>query len=297
MSTWGLYFLVAIPTLLILTCGILILVYQQSIFDVVMGLLLVLFCAALGAGAALTLAGIQRDRRLAALQIDFVSKVSHELKTPLTSIRMFVETLELGRVKDPEKVQQCLAVIAKETDRLSVLIGRLLSWGAMEAGAFKVELVPTQPADVVRTALDVFQPQVMRASAQVEVQVPEDLPLVRADHSALVDALLNLLTNALRYGGDAKKIEVSAKRRPDEKLEISVRDWGLGIDLKHQRRIFDRFYRADERYSRTVGGTGLGLAIARHIVQAHGGTIEVKSKIGEGSTFTVVLPITEAPAS
>lgn len=291
MSTWGLYFLVAVPTLLILLCGILILVYQQSIFDVVMGLLLVMFCAALGAGAAVTLMGIRRDRRLAALQIDFVSKVSHELKTPLTSIRMFVETLERGKVKDPEKVHQCLQVIAKETERLSTLIGRLLSWGAMEAGAFKVELVPVDPGAIVRAAIDVFEPQVLRASAKLEVQIPEQLPLIRADENALADALLNLLTNALRYGGDEKRIEITARVRAEDAVEIAVRDWGVGIELKHQRRIFDRFYRADERYSRAVGGTGLGLSIARHIVAAHGGTIEVRSKLGEGSTFTMVLPV------
>lgn len=290
LSTFGVWILVAIPTLLILTCGILILVYRQSIFDVVIGLLLVLFCGALGGGVALIVLGIQRDRRLAALQIDFVSKVSHELKTPLTSIRMFVDTLRLGRVQDPARVQQCLEVINKETDRLSVLIGRLLSWGAMEAGAYKVQLRLRAPSELLKSVLDAFEPQAMSAGAQVTTEVEAGLPDVRADESAIVDALLNLLTNALRYGGDSKRIGVSLKSRGPEKIEIAVRDWGIGIEARDQRRIFERFYRADERYSRTVGGTGLGLSIARHIIAAHGGTIEVKSRIGEGSTFTVVLP-------
>ena len=294
LSMWGVWFLVAIPTLLILTCGILILVYQKTVFDVIIGLLLVCFCGALGAGVTLVVIGIRLDRRLSQLQIDFISKVSHELKTPLTSIRMFAETLKLGRVKDPEKVQACLDVIAKETDRLSVLIGRLLSWGSMESGAFQVVLVPVRPIDLVRGVVEAFRPQVEHAKGSVVLDIPEDLPEVRADVAAFGDALMNLLTNALRYGGESKRIEISARRRGEAELELAVRDWGIGIELQHQFRIFDRFYRADERYSRTVGGTGLGLSIARHIVLAHDGTIEVKSRPGEGSTFSIVLPVADA---
>lgn len=296
LSMWGLWFLVAIPTLLILTCGILILVYQQSVFEVVMGLSLVIFCGALGAGVTLVVIGIRLDRKLSALQMDFVSKISHELKTPLTSIRMFVETLRLGRVKDPAKADECLDVIAKETDRLSVLISRLLSWGAMEAGAYKIALVEVEPERFIKATLDAFAPQLLAAKGSLTASIPPELPRVQGDVAALTDALMNLLTNAIRYGGEQKKIEVSAKKRGDNEVEISVRDYGIGIEIQHQRRIFDRFYRADERYSRAVGGTGLGLAIAQHIVVAHRGRIEVKSRPGEGSTFTIVLPVAEPEA-
>lgn len=291
LAVWGVWFLVAIPTVAILVCGILILAYQQTVFDVIIGLLLVLFCAALGAGVTLVVIGIRMDRRLSALQIDFISKVSHELKTPLTSIRMFSETLKLGRVKDPVRVQACIDVITQETDRLSVLIGRLLSWGAMESGAYKVVLEPVRPIDLVRPSTSAFAPQIEHAGGVLTLDIPDDLPEVSADPAALGDALMNLLTNALRYGGEAKKVEVSARLRSPTEVEIAVRDWGIGIELHHQFRIFDRFYRADERLSRAVGGTGLGLAIARHIVLAHQGTIELKSKPGEGSTFTLVLPV------
>lgn len=296
LSMWGLWFLVAIPTLLILTCGILILAYQQSVFDVVMGLSLVIFCGALGAGVTLVVIGIRLDRKLSALQMDFVSKISHELKTPLTSIRMFVETLKLGRVKDPDKAAECLDVIAKETDRLSLLISRLLSWGAMEAGAYKIALEEVEPERFIRASLDAFAPQLLAGKGSLTANIPTDLPRVQADTPAIADALMNLLTNALRYGGEQKRIEVTAKKRGDTELEISVRDHGIGIEIQHQRRIFDRFYRADERYSRAVGGTGLGLAIAQHIVVAHRGRIEVKSRPGEGSTFTIVLPVAEQEA-
>jgi two-component system phosphate regulon sensor histidine kinase PhoR len=293
-STVGVWVLVAIPTILTFVCGVLILVYRKSVFDVVIGVLVVIFCAALGAGATLTIVGIQLDRRLAELQIDFVSKVSHELKTPLTSIRMFVETLKLGRVQDPDKVEYCLSVIAKETERLSELISRLLSWGAMESGAFRLNQEPRPPADVVQAAVDAFEPQMLRGEVQLEVRVDKDLPLIDADLPVLVDAILNLLGNAVRYGGTEKKIELSVSARSDNKIGIAVRDWGIGIEPRDQKRIFDRFYRADERYSRAVGGTGLGLAIAKHVVHAHGGTIEVKSRLGEGSTFTIVLPVSRA---
>ncbi|MBI2376857.1 MAG: ATP-binding protein [Deltaproteobacteria bacterium] len=290
----GVWVLVAIPAALVLTCGILILVYQRSLFDVTMGLLLVSFCAAIGAGAALTLVGIRSDRKLAALQIDFVSKVSHELKTPLTSIRMFVETLRLGRVSEPEQVERCLDVIEKETDRLSTLIGRLLSWGAMEAGAFRVRPEPTDPRALVQRAIEAFEPQTLSGEVRVEVRVPDALPTIQADVPALVDALLNLLNNAKKYRGDSQLIEVLAEERPEGAVAISVRDHGIGIEPKHHKRIFERFYRADERYSRGVGGTGLGLAIARHVVLAHEGQIEVTSKPKEGSTFTIVLPTVDA---
>jgi len=290
----GLWFLVAIPTVLILTCGILILVYQQTVFDVIIGLSLVIFCGALGAGVALVVIGIRIDRRLSALQMDFVSKVSHELKTPLTSIRLFVETLKLGRVKEPEKIDACLDVIAKETDRLSVLISRLLSWGAMEAGAFEVALLPHKPIELVHPVVEAFRPQAEHGKAIISVDVPDAIAEVSADSTAFGDALMNLLTNALRYGGEAPQIEVSARMRGETEVEIAVRDHGIGIAREHQLRIFDRFYRADERYSRAVGGTGLGLAIARHIVLAHRGNIELTSKPGEGSTFTIVLPTATA---
>jgi two-component system phosphate regulon sensor histidine kinase PhoR len=252
--------------------------------------LLVLFCIALGAGAAITLLGIHADRRLAELQIDFVSRVSHEFKTPLTSIRMFAETLRMGRVQDPDRVNHCLDVISKETDRLNTLISRLLNWGAMEAGAFRVNMSRIKAKDLVDSAISAFEPQALSRDAQLDVQLDDTLPDLMADEPALVDAALNLLSNALRYGGEDKHIEVRAARREDGDFCLSVRDHGPGIDHKHQRRVFDRFYRADDTYQGPSGSTGLGLAIARHVVMAHGGSIELESELGKGSTFTIVLP-------
>jgi two-component system, OmpR family, phosphate regulon sensor histidine kinase PhoR len=292
----GVWILVAVPALLVLTCAVLILVYHQTTFDVIMGVFLVVLCVAIGAGAALTITGIWKDRKLAALQIDFVSKVSHELKTPLTSIRMFTETLMLGRVNEPEKIDNCLLVISKETDRLSLLIGRLLSWGRMEAGAFAIEPTSQVTEELVTAAVRTFDAQAQAAKKVVNVSIEEELPNIEADSQALTDAILNLLSNAVRYSPDSKEIWLSVKKHGAKFVDIVVRDEGMGIELKEQSRIFERFYSADERVSRTTGGTGLGLAIAKHIVTAHQGTITVQSEPEKGSTFIIRLPVGSAEA-
>jgi len=295
-SMLGVWMLVAIPTLLVLTCAVLILVYHQSSFDVAMGVLLVCLCATIGAGAGLTISGILKDRKLAALQIDFVSKVSHELKTPLTSIRMFTETLMLGRVNDPSKVDGCLEIISKETDRLSHLIGRLLSWGRMEAGAFAIEPKPIQPNVLVSQAIQTFDAQAQAAQTKIEFTFEDDLPVIHVDEQALTDAILNLLTNAIRFSPYSNTIWVGIKKVGQKTIDITVRDEGVGIELKEQSRIFERFYSADERISRSTGGTGLGLAISEHIVTAHEGTISVESQLGKGSEFTIRLPCHQVEA-
>ena len=290
-SLLGVWTLVAIPTLLVLTCAVLILVYQQTTFDVIMGVFLVVLCLTIGAGAALTLTGIVKDRKLAALQLDFVSKVSHELKTPLTSIRMFTETLILRRVSEPEKVESCLNVIATETDRLSHLIGRLLSWGRMEAGAFAVERQLQAPSDVVAQALKNFEAQARAKETEVIVDMDTEIPDIHLDAIALTDAILNLLSNAVRFSPETKRIWVSVRKNGSRYVDIAVKDEGIGIERNEHSRIFERFYSADERISRSTGGTGLGLSIAEHIVLAHGGRILVQSQVGKGSTFTIRLPI------
>ena len=292
-SMLGVWTLVAIPAVLVLTCAVLILVYHQTTFDVIMGVFLVVLCVAIGAGADLTLTGIVKDRKLAELQLDFVSKVSHELKTPLTSIRMFTETLMLGRVNEPEKVDNCLQIISTETDRLSHLIGRLLSWGRMEAGAFEINTENKSPEELVQSVLKTFDAQAQAAQTLIEVDIEENLPEIAVDSQAMTDAILNLLSNAVRYSPDSNKIWLHVRMTTDKFLEIIVRDEGIGIELNEQSRIFERFYSADERVSRSTGGTGLGLAIAEHIVTAHEGTIGVESQPRKGSTFTIKLPFPE----
>lgn len=227
--------------------------------------------------------------RLSRLQTDFVSNVSHELRTPLTSIQLFVETLQSGRVTDPAKVDECLSIIAAETDRLSKKIERVLSWARIEAGRRVYTEEALAPISLVEGVLKAFSAQNLTATATVELAVPADLPLVRGDREALEEALLNLLTNARKYGGEGVHIRVSAwaERRY---VAIAVADDGPGIPSGERQRIFEKFYRPDLLQSRRSEGSGLGLAIVRAIVIAHKGRVDVETAEGRGAVFTLRLP-------
>jgi signal transduction histidine kinase len=233
--------------------------------------------------------GVVQQVRLARLQTDFVSNVSHELRTPLTSIRMFIETLQSGRVTDPERVAECLDIIATESDRLTRKIERVLTWARMEAGRRIYELELVKPAELVAKTVEAFRTQQIASSAEVTVKVPGDLPLVMADPEAMTEALLNLVSNARKYGGDNVRIEIegAAERRW---VLLSVADDGPGIAREERKHIFEKFYRPDVLATRRTEGSGLGLAIVRAIVLAHKGRVDVESEAGRGARFIVRLP-------
>ncbi len=286
---------VLVPAALMLTVGILILVYGSYARDYVFGGLSLALVTTTIAGTAATLAVLSREAKVARLQTDFVNKVSHDLRTPLTSIRMFVETLQLGRLQDPAKQSEALEIIAEETTRLSGLINRLLDWARMESGRRSYQL-RREPVDaIVDDALDAFAPQRLDQRVKLTRSVAPDLPPVLADRRALSDALLDLLNNAYKYtNGAEKRIEVRASRvGPTVLLEVS--DNGPGIAPREQKRIFEKFYRGTEPLLRAVEGTGLGLAMVKHIVAAHGGKVTVASDLGKGATFTIALPAQEVP--
>jgi two-component system phosphate regulon sensor histidine kinase PhoR len=280
---------VFVPAALMLTVGILILVFGSAARDYLFGGLILALVATTIIGTAATVAVIYRESRVARLQTDFVNKVSHDLRTPLTSIRMFVETLQMGRLPDRTRQEEAFEILAAETERLSALINRLLDWARMESGRRRYDLKPARVGDLVDDALAAFEPQLLAQPAEVTREVPEGLPLVKVDHDAIVGALLDLLQNAHKYTGPDKRIVVSATAQGATVL-VSVTDNGPGIPKPEQKRIFEKFYRAQDPLHRTIEGSGLGLAMVKHIVKAHGGGVGVHSSPGEGATFTIALP-------
>jgi len=255
---------------------------------VVYGILLGLFYVTLVVGVVLTGRTLYREVQLSRLKTDFVSQVSHELRTPLTSIRMFIETLALGRVRDEEQSRMVLGLLLQETERLSVLIERVLDWGRIENGRKGYVWENVEVSELVESAVTAFRAQRMDGAYVLEVEVAENLPKVTADREALSASLINLLQNAYKYSGEEKHLQVRA--RPEKRgVAIDVVDNGMGISAHERRKIFDRFYRVDNLLTRRNEGSGLGLSIARRIVEAHHGKITLVSHPGEGSTFTIHL--------
>jgi two-component system phosphate regulon sensor histidine kinase PhoR len=284
-----LVFLVIVPTALLLAIGVLMMVFWREELNLVFGILVVTLVGCLIAGAVISIVFVRKEAKLSKLQLDFVSKVSHELRTPLTSIRMFVEMLQAKRLKSPEEVDVCLEVLAKESTRLTERIQRLLDWGRMESGRKVYDRQLEETAGICEEAVDMFQASYVGRQVAIDVEIPPDLPRILADRSALVDAIVNLLSNAYKYTGEDKRIAMSATADA-KNVKIAVKDNGIGIPIDEHRRIFEKFYRIDDSLSRSVEGSGLGLSIVRHIATAHGGRVLVESEPGKGSTFTLVLP-------
>jgi signal transduction histidine kinase len=257
---------------------------------------LALLAAALVGGIAYTIRTVIQEARLSRLKTDFVSSVSHDLRTPLTSIRMYTETLLLGRTRSRAEELEFLQVIADETERLSRLTERILDFSRMEAGRKAYHFSPEDVRDVIRQALAACRPMVEGASFDVKAELAADLPSIQADRDAMIEVLINLITNAIKYSPDAKQLVVRA-RADGDRVAISVCDRGIGIARADQRRIFEKFYRVECRRTLEVDGSGIGLALVDHIVRAHQGDVSVDSKLGEGSTFTVRIPASREASS
>jgi signal transduction histidine kinase len=242
------------------------------------------------AGLALVWTNVRRELRLSRLKSDFVANVSHELKTPLALIRLFAETLELGRVPSAEKEQQYHRIINKESRRLTQLINNILDFSRIEAGRKEYRLVRTDLAAVVRDVVDAYRFPIEQQGFELDLDVADDLPEMELDPEAISQALINLLNNAIKYSPEEKRIRVSV-RGDGGRVLVSVADRGIGIPKSEQKRIFEKFYRGEHSLVHTTKGSGLGLALVQHITEAHGGRVEVTSAPGEGSTFTLSLPV------
>ena len=242
------------------------------------------------AGLYLAYANVQREIRLSRLKSDFVANVSHELKTPLALIRLFAETLEMGRVPGEEKAKQYYRIINKESQRLTQLINNILDFSRIEAGRRQYRFVLTDVTRIVNDVVEAYRFPIEQQGFTFEVAIAEDLPAVEVDPESIEQALLNLVNNAIKYSSDEKHVKIEV-RQEGERVLISVRDKGIGVAKADQKRIFEKFYRAENTLVHTTKGSGLGLALVQHIMDAHGGTVDLESGPGQGSTFTLVLPI------
>ncbi|MBX2801147.1 MAG: two-component sensor histidine kinase [Myxococcales bacterium] len=261
----------------------------------VYALSLVLLVTLVLVGAVVTLGAAAREIRLSRLQTDFVSGVSHDLRTPLTSIRLFVETLQSGRLREPAKVEECLDLLALETDRLSRMIERVLDWARMEAGRRVYDFEPVEAAELASAALRALRSHHLLSDDPIDVQVEPDLPALSVDRDAIVEALLNLLQNAVKYTPPPRRITLRAQRQ-GRGVALVVSDNGPGIPRREWSRIFEKFYQVDARLStpsqgRVDRGSGLGLSIVRAVARAHGGRVRVQSEVGRGSRFILWLPV------
>lgn len=243
----------------------------------------------LGAGLFLVYSNVRRELHLSRLKSDFVANVSHELKTPLALIRLFAETLELGRVPTEEKARQYYRVINKESQRLTQLINNILDFSRIEAGRREYHFAPTDVGRIVNEVVDAYRFQIEQQGFALELDVPEGLPEIQVDKEALGQALINLVNNAIKYSQQEKQISI-AVRQQEGRILLAVADRGIGIAKAEQKKIFEKFYRAENSLVHETKGSGLGLALVRHIMDAHGGSVEVESVLGKGSTFTLALP-------
>jgi two-component system, OmpR family, phosphate regulon sensor histidine kinase PhoR len=224
------------------------------------------------------------------VRTEFVANVSHELRTPLTAIRGYLETLLAGALEEREHAQRFLEIAFRHTERLGRLLNDLTDLSNIELGKVSLRLAPVQVSEVVAEVIDIVSPKATagRVGLVTDVRPPE--MVIHADHDRLAQILINLVDNAVKYTPENGWVTVRARSLDDGRVELMIRDTGVGIPRADLPRITERFYRVDKARSRQLGGTGLGLAIVKHLLEAQHGTITVESELNRGSTFTVSLP-------
>ncbi len=241
-------------------------------------------------GAYLLWRDVRREIRLAEMRSNFVSAVSHELKTPLAAIRMFAESLRMGRPAEPEAKNEYLDTIVNESERLTRLLNNVLDFSKIEQGRKSYRCEPHCLAEIVRSTIRAMGYPAEQQQFQLHVHLEDGLPPVNVDRDAIEQAILNLLANAMKYSGESRDIDLRLKRA-DGQAMIEVEDRGVGIEPDQQKRIFEQFYRVPTSENQRIPGTGLGLTLVRHIAEGHGGVVTVESAVGRGSTFAIHLPL------
>jgi signal transduction histidine kinase len=256
--------------------------------------LAVLTALALIGAVAMALRAASRAMKLSQMKADFVSNVSHELRTPLASIRVFGEFLRLGRVKEPDKIQEYGEYIETESRRLTQLINNILDFSKIESGQKTYHFEQSAVECVVADTLKTFEVVLEQNGFTVSLEKPSlPLPQVVIDPDAIAQAFINLLDNAVKYSGGSKEIGVKLAEQ-GEMVTISVIDHGVGIAGEEREKVFEKFYRVGNCLVHDVKGSGLGLSIVKHIVEAHHGRVTVESEPGHGSAFTVHLPVDQS---
>ncbi|HUI65119.1 MAG TPA: HAMP domain-containing sensor histidine kinase [Bacteroidota bacterium] len=242
------------------------------------------------AGVFVAYRSVRREMELVRLKSDFVSNVSHELRTPLALIRMYAETLEMGRLKSQKKRNEYYSTIVKESDRLTRLVNNLLNFSRMEAGRKPYNLASTDLNATVRSVLNAFAAPMQSQGIAPSVVLDPAIPHIQADAEAVQEALINIIDNAIKYSPKVKFLRIQTGTAADG-ISVEIEDHGIGISSEYHRKIFETFYRASSDVVPGASGSGLGLTIAKHIMDAHGGRIELRSSLGKGSTFRLVFPL------
>jgi len=240
-------------------------------------------------GVVLVTRTVAHELEILKIKSDFVSSVSHEFKTPLTSIKALTERLLNDKVKNPNKMKQYFSVISQDADRLTRLVQNVLDFSKIEEGKKEYDLSKTNVAEWLNQTIRNFKKESMQRKIKIQTQIPENIPYLKIDKNAMAQAVINLLDNAVKFSPNNSEIEVIVEKQ-ENTLIIKIKDYGMGIPQKELDKIFDKFYQGTNSIRYSVKGTGLGLTLVKHTVEAHGGKISVESKEDRGSTFSVILP-------
>ncbi len=265
-------------------------VYQIAFYSVATALFLIAMAVLLSKFIRL----VQREVALSRLRSNFVADVSHELKTPLTLIRMFGEMLSDDRVESEEKKKEYYRIITRESERLTHMIENILDFSRIEAGEKQFTSYAVDVGEIVRATYNAYRVNLDEHGFEHELSIADDLPKIYADGDAIGQAVLNLISNAIKYSHDDKKLAINVSpetRRGKHGVLISVEDSGIGIRPEDRHHLFDGFFRAEDERVRKKRGAGLGLSLVKSIVEAHGGSIDVESRLVKGTAFRIFLPV------
>jgi signal transduction histidine kinase len=241
-------------------------------------------------GLILTVRTVVREIELSRMKSDFVSTISHEFKSPLSSIRQLSEMLQSGRIPAEEYRQQYYDVLVEQSERLSLLIDNILDFSKIEEGRKEFDFEMVEISSLIQEIVTAIQDLVRHKDFNIQLEIEESLPSVKTDRAAISQAVTNLIDNAIKYSGDSRIILVRTFAEHPY-LMIVIEDFGIGIRKEEIDKVFERFYRGGDELTRTIKGSGLGLTLVKQIVEVHNGNIDVESEPGKGSTFTIRLPV------